>query len=360
MPSEGRAGTLSDARDRENRQELRLALALRGGASMAVWIGGATAEINHLRGALTPDETSQQSATGEHPWATLAKLAGYDSVSVDVLAGASAGGVNAALLSASIVYGMPFERMRELWIRLADLEAMARPVPKFWQRRPESLLEGDDYFAARLAQSITDLVPPEDSAKDLGDRADLLLTATLLDPVLERRFDGRSESIVEPRRRAWFRFRHQGRPGDPLSDFAAGNGFADFVRRLAHAGRTTSSYPAAFEPARVFSAPGEPPPGVPNMFGLFSDVSAPPQQRLFRVIDGGVLDNIRSRQRFARSRPRPRTAQRPPRRRSGGSSRWAAAGRSGRRRPRGACARPRRPHRCRSRSIRCPAHDRHG
>ncbi|QGK68884.1 patatin-like protein [Allosaccharopolyspora coralli] len=394
------------APDGRNQQELRLALAMRGGASMAVWIGGAVAEINHLRTALTPPEqepvaddaraaapfgrkvrtphkqarvdtevpekatqerssedrgverTATQATTGsdgastptdlgketasltvehsaqavsaggdggslvgdpaetelsdpphepkadgagttedsprptmldEHPWAVLARLAGYDSVAVDVLAGASAGGLNATLLSTSLVYGMPFDRMRSTWVRLADLEAMSRPVPMFWDRKPMSLLEGDAYFRAELAEVLDDAESVEPSR---AERADLLLTATLLDPVVERRFDAGSTPITEERRRAWFRFRHRGEPGDPLSDFAAGTARKRTARELAQAARSTSSYPFAFEPAQVHSRPGEPPLGEPNMFGAFSEVAVPPEHRPFRVMDGGVLDNI--------------------------------------------------------------------
>ncbi|GAA0538017.1 hypothetical protein GCM10011581_04910 [Saccharopolyspora subtropica] len=273
---------MATAAGAENEQELRLALAMRGGASMAVWIGGAVAEVNRLREAVA--------AGAEHPWAALAKLAGYDSVAVDVLAGASAGGLNATLLSATLVYGMPFDRMRRVWVQLGDLEAMARPVPKFWQPSPPSLLEGDRYFRSQLVDVITANTPG--SAEHPGNRADLLLTATLLDPIVERHFDGRYGPMLQERRNASFRFRHQGVAGDPLSDFGAGEQFADTVLRLAHAARSTSSFPFAFEPAQVRSSLGDPPPGEPNMVGLFSETAASPQLPPFRVIDGGVLDNI--------------------------------------------------------------------
>ncbi|QUH00298.1 patatin-like protein [Saccharopolyspora erythraea] len=268
----------------ENEQELRLALAMRGGASLAVWIGGAVAEINHLRSALA------EPGPAEHPWGALARLAGYDSVAVDVLAGASAGGLNATLLSASMVYGMPFDRMRRMWVRLADLEAMARPVPKLWDARPPSLLEGDGYFRTELARTMSEGVAEGDGARDLGRRADLLLTATLLDPVIERHFDGRSRPLTQERRTASFRFRHRGEAGDPLSDFGSGAEFDETVQRLAHAARTTSSFPFAFEPSRVYSSTGEVPPGEPNMSGLFSELNTTGSP--YRVIDGGVLDNI--------------------------------------------------------------------
>ncbi|MEM9714599.1 MAG: hypothetical protein AAGA17_20420, partial [Actinomycetota bacterium] len=66
------------------RSELRLALALRGGVSLAVWIGGACAEIDQLCRA--SDEGGL--------WSRALELSGHDRVVVDVLAGASAGGLN--------------------------------------------------------------------------------------------------------------------------------------------------------------------------------------------------------------------------------------------------------------------------
>lgn len=284
MTSEGAGSGVSTAAGAENEQELRLALAMRGGASMAVWIGGAVAEINRLRTALL--------RTGDrpHPWAALAALSGYDSVVVDVLAGASAGGLNATLLATTLVYGMPFDRMREVWVRLGDAEAMARPVPKCWQPGPPSLMEGDDYFRAELVKVITRNVPAD--AQLPGGSADLLLTATLLDPVLEQHLDNRSGVMLQERRTASFEFRHRGRAGDPLSDFGTGEDFDATVLRLAHAARATSAFPFAFEPARVHSSRGEPPAGEPNMVGLFSETTDDGGPTPFRVIDGGVLDNI--------------------------------------------------------------------
>jgi patatin-related protein len=276
---------------KDNERELRLALALRGGTSLAVWIGGAVSEINNLRRALGPAEPSdEETPEAEHPWAALARLAGYDAVTVDILAGASAGGLNATLMSASIVYGMPFDRMREMWVSVADAEALARPVPKFWNKRPPSLLEGDDYFRSEVESVLWGNIPRHHSHR-LGDQVNLLLTATLLDAVQQRQYDQRSEPYTEQRRRAWFRFRHRGQPGMPLSDFGTGPELAPTIRRLAEAARTTASFPGAFEPASVHSSPQAPPSGAANLAGSFSE-TAPAGSPPYRVIDGGVLDNI--------------------------------------------------------------------
>ncbi len=283
---------------------------MRGGASMAVWIGGAVAEINNLRTAVTSTPAAgggEHEPDEDHPWSVLAGLAGYDSVDVDVLAGTSAGGLNSVLLASSVVYGMRFDAMRRTWVRLADLEAMARPVPRFWHPRPPSLLEGDAYFRGQLARAIVGNLPRDPSSHAGGSRMDLLLTATLLDPVLESHFDGRAEPIVQQRRRATFRFRHRGRPGQPLSDFGAGPELPDTARKLAQAARTTSSFPMAFEPAEIrCSAASQEDPRTgddPDMYGLFSECtrvagasSQTPgdagEPHCVRVIDGGVLDNI--------------------------------------------------------------------
>lgn len=289
-------------REPGNEQELRLALAMRGGASMAVWIGGAVSEVDRLRSALRAPTgehrergtavTAGKSGDGpdRHPWAELARLAGYDSVALDVLAGASAGGLNATLLSASLVYGFDFAKMRELWIRLADVEAMSRPAPRFWRPAPPSLFEGDDYFRRELVDLLT--TSGAGSTEQPDRRIELLLTATLLDPLLEQRFDARAGRLVQQRRKALFRFRHRGRAGHVLSDFGTGERFADSVLRLAHAARTTSSYPFAFEPARVHSANRPAAVGEPDMTGIFSETADESAPADFRVIDGGVLDNI--------------------------------------------------------------------
>ncbi len=243
-----------------DRGELRLALAMRGGASLGVWIGGAVAEIDQLRRALSEPGTARQApeagaTTGDsggdavdrdeageaheaggvgeaaHPWAALARLAGYDSVGVDVLAGASAGGLNGSLLAASLVYGVPFDRMRDLWVRLADIEAMAHATPRLGQPAPRSLLDADGYLRPHLVRAILEHATEPGG---LPARLDLLLTATLLDPQADHQHDDRGASLHLRRREAGLRFQQHGVPGDPLSDFATGADFTTTAGRLAH------------------------------------------------------------------------------------------------------------------------------
>ncbi|WHT18574.1 patatin-like protein [Crossiella sp. CA-258035] len=280
-PLDPAAGTAA-SEPGHNRQELRLALSMRGGVSLAVWIGGAASEIARLRCALAADDPG-------NPWAGLAGLAGYESVRIDVLTGASAGGLNSAIMAASLVYGFRFDAIRDLWVQLGDLDAMCRATPTMLQAKPPSLLEGDGYFGKELRQRLQKLVA-EPARGPLADRVDLLLTATLLDPITVTRWDDRLATIRERRRSAAFRFRHRGCAGDPLSDFAAGTEARRTAAQLAQAARTTSSFPLAFEPASVRAQP-DTPSGEVDLIGCFSE-TAPAGGRAFQVIDGGVLDNI--------------------------------------------------------------------
>ncbi|SES75332.1 patatin-like protein [Geodermatophilus poikilotrophus] len=267
--------------------ELRLALAMRGGVSLAVWMGGACSEVDRMRRASLG--AGPQTST----YGRMLDAAGYGSVAVDVLAGASAGGLNCALMSCSVVYGMPFDgRIRDLWLRLGDIGRLRR---RAGLRSPVSLLDGDRAFYGALAPQLLDLVGQVDAPPGRA-RLDTVLTGTLFSPVPRTRYQDLGPPLVERRNRAWFRFRHLGRD---LSDFPDQPPDRDeALRRLAYAARATSSFPGAFEPASVgFTPPGEngdPPAGLPGThYGTFSE-SRTRDGEVDRdhVIDGGVLDNI--------------------------------------------------------------------
>src|SRR5215218_5757787 len=98
--------------------ELRLALAMRGGVSLAVWIGGAVSEIDLARRA----DTLARTGPGHDFWPQLLAMSDYDRVVVDVLAGASAGGLNGVLYAASQVYNFQYRAMREVWLTVGSTE----------------------------------------------------------------------------------------------------------------------------------------------------------------------------------------------------------------------------------------------
>ena len=78
------------------RRQLRLALSMNGGVSLAVWIGGAVSEIDCLR-------------RGDEFWGDLLEGCGFQREAlVDVMTGASAGGLNAVLMAQAIRSQTPF------------------------------------------------------------------------------------------------------------------------------------------------------------------------------------------------------------------------------------------------------------
>lgn len=166
-------------------RELRLALAMRGGVSLAVWMGGACAEIDALRKsspATEPGESTIAQPAIEAFWKPLLQIAGYETVRIDVLAGTSAGGLNSALLGTSVKYGVDFDEFRDLWLEVGDIRKLVRDVK---EPKPRSLLKGDAHFLATmrdvLEQRLADRTPNQ-------GYLDLILTGTIVDALASRRW----------------------------------------------------------------------------------------------------------------------------------------------------------------------------
>ncbi|HEY8199716.1 MAG TPA: patatin-like phospholipase family protein, partial [Actinomycetota bacterium] len=98
-------------------QELRFALALNGGVSLAVWMGGVVMECNRI---VLQDPLRREKAPGgpvpaSGAYGELLKLT-RTTPRFDVIAGASAGGLNGALLAAAMVYQRDLASVRDLWL----------------------------------------------------------------------------------------------------------------------------------------------------------------------------------------------------------------------------------------------------
>jgi patatin-related protein len=242
------------------REEIRLALVMTGGVSLAVWMGGVATEINRLVGS-------------NGPYRDLLDLT-RSSVRVDVIGGTSAGGVNGAFLAMALAHGTDMSRMRSAWLELGALADLIRSPD---EESPPSLLQGDGYFLPSLRRIFTEL--GDGPATDPSEiPVHLVLTSTLLRG--ERRsfqddFGGRIQDMTH---RATFTFR-RGNESD-RDDFSSEGA----VDRLALAARATASFPGAFEPA--FAALGDSADAtVPDMSD-HADFAASGF-----LIDGGVLMN---------------------------------------------------------------------
>ena len=110
-------------------KELRLALICYGGISLAVYMHGITREIWKLLKASRAVEANEPAPEGdsERVYYDLLKSLrpGVNlKVSVDIIAGASAGGINGILLGEAISSGASLDPLVDLWLDKADVDEL--------------------------------------------------------------------------------------------------------------------------------------------------------------------------------------------------------------------------------------------
>ena len=263
-----------------DRQDVRVAVVMNGGVSLAVWISGVAIELHHLV------QASRRRAEAAWPeYASVLDLL-HATARVDVIAGTSAGGLNGGFLALGLVRDGDLGGMRDLWRDHGDLEALLRnPL----ERSPASLLRGDDYFLPRVRDAYQEIWKGGRVVDDPDEAPiELLLTGTLWDGRRSSFTDDMGSRITEIDYDATFRFSNDGDPADLAGDGGADLRRESVIDQLAAASRCTSSFPGAFEPHWVTSA-GPRAATVsdrwPSSAGLASFASTQ------YVIDGGVLLN---------------------------------------------------------------------
>jgi patatin-related protein len=287
-------------------KELRIALVCFGGVSLAVYMHGITKEILKLarassavhaitdrakrRGAAffdTRDEADPEYDTDPVYFELLREIGRSVDlrVLVDIVAGASAGGINSVMLARALAHDLPFGRLRDLWLDNADvtelLAADARAHgwskwflrPAFWAAglmRGESLRNAEVRAKLSLLMRSRWFKPPFDGHKMAAlmydgiaamgaprePRASLLPSGLGLDLfVTVTDFYGCQQLmqihdppvVHEREHRHVLHFRYRRRAsGATQSDFDL-----DGAPALAFAARATASIPGAFPPARV-------------------------------------------------------------------------------------------------------------
>lgn len=245
-----------------DREELRIALVMNGGVSLAIWMGGLTHEVNRV-------------LRGEGVYGDLLDLLEIEP-HVDVISGTSAGGINGALLSLAMVRGQSLELLRDLWVEKGAFNDLLRDP---FEPLPSSLLKGDDYFLEKLKDAFSQLNSGGSIQAPKDAPIDLTLTATLLKGERAELADDFGRAITDVRHRAAIRFRRG--PDVDTDPFV----HPDIADRLALASRSTACFPVAFEPSFIPVGPKEPIPGRPDMREHVDF-----QGSRF-VIDGGLLDN---------------------------------------------------------------------
>jgi predicted acylesterase/phospholipase RssA len=116
-------------------RELRFAVTMNGGVSLAVYMGGVSHELNELTDA-------------KGPYRRLLKLLRVQTPTIDVLTGTSAGGINAAALAhaQSNENRTDLSALKRLWIQHGQIGSLLRQP---FRKGLSSILQGDDYFCRR-------------------------------------------------------------------------------------------------------------------------------------------------------------------------------------------------------------------
>ena len=210
-------------------EELRIASVFNGGVSLAVWMGGATHELNRL----------VRSSETDGPYGALLKLVCSKAVA-DVVAGTSAGGINgAALAVAQANRNADLSVLRDVWSEQGRFESLLR---KPFQGNPTSLLRGDEFFLPALSEAMTSLASATGDAKPSAPDIDVQITTSLLEPSDRVVPDDLGQLTHQQIHAAQFHF--------DAEDFTK-TALPTTARKLALAARASASFPLAFEPTFI-------------------------------------------------------------------------------------------------------------
>jgi len=237
-------------------REIRFGLVLYGGVSLAVYIYGVVLEFERLIRASCGVE--------ENAWTQVLREARV-TATVDIVSGASAGGINGVLLGKALATGAKLSSVRSIWTSDADIGSLLRNPG---EKEPASLLRTD-----RFQELLEDGLARMDetaSGEPLVSAFDLFIASTRLQP-WKRIFSTDLSGTISTRdyRKSFeLKLRSSGynrerrKAGYDRNDFAASENPI-----LAQVARATSAFPVAFEPQLIerntenerFFDPDEPP-----------------------------------------------------------------------------------------------------
>lgn len=330
-------------------KELRLALVCYGGISLAVYMHGITKEIWRLACASRAFHDGRFCTGSQEVYRQLLdRVQTYTgtrlTVFSDIVAGASAGGINGIFLAQAIATGQSLDPLTDLWLSAADVEQLldpearagrysklwALPLAMFVDRGGEALESLDPGTRAEVRAKLSTFVrsrwfePPfggETFCHLLLDAFDAMASAPPGPPLLPDNqpldlfvtvtdFRGHPErlrlnspvEVVETEHRLTFSFADRGADPRRLADTA----------ELAFAARATASFPGAFPPFtvaemdRVLAARGRDWPGRQSFLERMLPRHAAAQMAERAVmIDGSVLSNAPFRPAIDALRNRP-------------------------------------------------------
>ena len=254
-------------------QEVRFAVVMYGGVSLAIYINGIAQELLRLVRSTAREQKPAFNGT-ERIYRKVSYLLADESLSmadldkltadttslpptrflVDILSGTSAGGINGIFLAKALANGQDMEQLKDLWITEGDIDTLINDKrsiekPLSLQDPPTSLLNSERMYF-KLLDAFDGMDKLNQSQKETDespfvDELDLFVTSTdLQGVVLPIRLS--DDLVYERRHRNVMHFVYSERSvsgEDTRNDF-----FASYNPFLAFAARCTSSFPFAFEP----------------------------------------------------------------------------------------------------------------
>jgi patatin-related protein len=276
-------------------QEIRFAVVMYGGSSLAIYINGVAQELLRLVRATAPEYTG--TSNGRHAHLADEELRGSERVYrrlgrlltrqahldesnpdagrsgpirtrfvVDILTGTSAGGINAVYLAKALANDQDMDELKNLWITEGDIGILLNDNDSYgglgftlndknYPGEPWSLLNSRRMHL-RLAEALRQMEATRTTKQGtptctngespLVDELDLFVTATDMQGlVLNLRLADKLAS--EYRHRNVFRFRYRGKRagGTEVNELGPENNAF-----LAFAARATSAHQAAFSPVK--------------------------------------------------------------------------------------------------------------
>ena len=229
--------------------ELRIGLVLYGGVSLAVYIYGVVIEMQRL--LLAAEELERGGEAGEmSAYARALEAAGISKVSIDLLSGTSAGGINGILLAKALARGADVYAAKDIWIEGGDIAALMQPEDA---EDPHSLLRSE-YFEEKLAEGMALLDRAAPGAPAPPAVLDLFVSSTHLRGGPRKFVDALGSEISTRQHRYVFQRKVRSErqaPGEETIGYEADDFAAADNPRLVKLARATSAFPVAFAPVEI-------------------------------------------------------------------------------------------------------------
>ena len=127
-----------------------------GGVSLAVWMGGVAVELDEARRKAPGAAGSDTEAGDTAPLYQALCTAFNRRLVLDILTGASAGGLNGALLAGAIAHRRPLtsDYLRGKWLEIGDFGQLLQPLEN---NKPTSIMQGG-LFLERMRETFAGLL----------------------------------------------------------------------------------------------------------------------------------------------------------------------------------------------------------